>query len=68
MSCVRDVLGIFGFNAGMGMAAVIRYAVTTEELYTYGWRIPFWLSSVLCILGLYVRSMLTGTYYTAKYL
>lgn len=58
----RALFGMFpqlgppvGFIASCGIFILIEQTLTSEEVNSWGWRIPFILSSVLVIIGLYVR-------------
>ena len=52
----------FGANIGVVIAALLinflNKHTTHEFMYTYGWRIPFLLGSLLTILGFYIRKSL----------
>lgn len=58
----RALFGMFpqlgppvGFIASCGIFILIEQTLSTEAVNSWGWRIPFILSSVLVIIGLYVR-------------
>lgn len=42
--------------SGLGTAALITRLLTPEDLASWGWRIPFFVSVVLSIVGLYLRT------------
>ena len=46
---------MLGLLASFGLVAVVRYTVTTAQLQSFGWRIPFLISPAVFILGIYVR-------------
>lgn len=45
-----------GFLLASGLFAIISDIGSNEFLMTWGWRIPFWLSALLVLVGLYMRS------------
>ena len=50
-----------GSLLGLAIAAIIRGGTTKEELETWGWRIPFLLTPVLGLTGLWIRQGLEET-------
>ena len=50
-----------GFFFSGGVFLVLSQALTDEQFFTYGWRIPFVASAVLVLVGLYVRLTITET-------
>ncbi len=50
-----------GFIAANGLFLLLGWLLTDEQFLEWGWRIPFLLSAVLVILGLWVRLKLTET-------
>jgi MFS family permease len=48
----------FGGPAGLflaNMAVLIGSAIAGDQFFTWGWRIPFWLSIIMVGIGLYIR-------------
>lgn len=52
---------IGGFVCGIAMSTIVNAVFTTEELYSYGWRIPFALGAAGALVGLYVRLRMEDT-------
>ncbi|MDJ0314050.1 MFS transporter [Arthrobacter sp. H35-D1] len=50
-----------GFILANGIFLALSFGLTTEQFQAWGWRIPFLLSSVMVIVGLYVRLKLVET-------
>jgi len=50
-----------GFLCSTGIFLILSKTLTDAQFFDYGWRIPFLLSSVLVVVGLYVRLKLTET-------
>lgn len=53
-----------GYAAGMVLATIVFIpiaALPEEDLLTWGWRIPFWLSAVVLLIAYWVRSRLDET-------
>ncbi|MDP1631756.1 MAG: MFS transporter [Caulobacter sp.] len=50
-----------GFVAANGLFLLLGLMLTPEQFQAWGWRIPFLLSAVLVIIGLWVRLRLTET-------
>jgi MFS family permease len=50
-----------GFIAANGLFFFLALALTEDQFRTWGWRVPFLMSSALLIIGLYVRLKLTET-------
>ena len=50
-----------GFIAANGLFLILGLTLPAEEFQAWGWRLPFLLSAVLVILGLWVRLKLTET-------
>lgn len=53
-----------GYAAGMVLATVIFIpiaALPEEDLYSWGWRVPFWLSIVVLLIAYWVRQTLDET-------
>ncbi|WP_254910552.1 MFS transporter [Gulosibacter sp. 10] len=50
-----------GFILGNLLFVILNFTLTEEQFMTWGWRIPFLLSAVLVVLGLWVRIQLTET-------
>lgn len=52
---------LVGVGIGMVMANAIMIPITAlpdDILYTWGWRLPFWLSAVVLVIGIWVRRSL----------
>ena len=52
---------ISGIFLGSGLSAIITHNLTQEELYSWGWRIPFVLGGLLGVVGIYLRRKLHET-------
>ena len=50
-----------GFFICNGLFYVLEKMLTTAQMMSFGWRVPFWASSVLVVIGLYVRHRLQET-------
>ncbi len=50
-----------GFVLSSGTFLLISWLLTNEQFLAFGWRIPFIISSVLILIGLYVRLKITET-------
>ncbi|WP_410209567.1 MFS transporter [Aquirhabdus sp.] len=50
-----------GFLCSTGIFLILSKTLSDAQFFDFGWRIPFLLSSVLVIVGLYVRLKLTET-------
>ncbi|WP_242363881.1 MFS transporter [Limosilactobacillus antri] len=50
-----------GFFLCNGLFFVLERVLTPTQMMTVGWRIPFWASAVLVVIGLYVRRRLQET-------
>ena len=50
-----------GFILSGGIFLILSAWLTDEQFFSFGWRLPFLASSVLVILGLYVRLTITET-------
>jgi metabolite-proton symporter len=50
-----------GFLFAGGVFLVLSLALTDDQFFTFGWRIPFLASAALVLLGLYVRLTITET-------
>ena len=50
-----------GFFICNGLFYVLEKVLTPAQMMTFGWRVPFWASSVLVVIGLYVRHRLQET-------
>src|SRR5476651_76747 len=55
-----------GFFFANGMFLLLSWLLTEEQFIAWGWRVPFLLSAVLVIIGLYVRVSLHETPVFAK--
>ena len=49
---------VFGNTLGLGVAAALRYALSDEQLRSYGWRIPFAIGACIGAFGVKARSRL----------
>lgn len=52
---------IFGIFLGSSVGAVLTKFLTKDELYSWGWRIPFLAGGVLGLVGVYLRKFLSET-------
>src|SRR5262245_33508988 len=50
-----------GFLFSGGVFLILSSALTDEQFFTFGWRVPFLSSAVLVLVGLYVRLTITET-------
>jgi len=50
-----------GFFICNGLFYVLEKMLTPAQMMSFGWRVPFWASSVLVVIGLYVRHRLQET-------
>ena len=50
-----------GFILANGIFLALSFGLSTEQFQSWGWRIPFLLSAVMVIIGLYVRLKLVET-------
>lgn len=50
-----------GFFICNGLFYVLEKMLTPAQMMRFGWRVPFWASSVLVVIGLYVRHRLQET-------
>src|SRR5262245_62590981 len=50
-----------GLLASTGVVALFRGLLTREDFLAWGWRVPFFLSALLVIVGLLIRSRITET-------
>ena len=64
----RTLYGMFpqlgapvGFLLSGGTFLILSRSLSDQQFFTFGWRLPFLLSSVLVLLGLYVRLSITET-------
>lgn len=44
-----------GIMLATGVFALCNHFLTQEEFLSWGWRIPFWLSSIMLIVGMFIR-------------
>eukprot|EP01041_Mallomonas_annulata_P013134 gene13134-27765_t len=51
--------GIWGTATGMGVVAILRISLTKAELYAWGWRIPFLMTIIIGLLGIWLRRYLS---------
>jgi MFS family permease len=47
--------------AGAGVGVILAFTLTREQLYDWGWRVPFLLGIFIAPVGLYIRSQLPET-------
>lgn len=64
----RGFLGSFlefgtyvGYTLGSGLVLILTLTLSTPQLESWGWRIPFLIAAPLGIVGLYLRSRLSDT-------
>ena len=53
--------GLFGTVLGMAHVSYLRHVLTDEQMYTWGWRLPFLTSLLIGVMGMYLRSSLQET-------
>ncbi len=58
LGSIMQIAAPLGFLMASGIFAIITGVSDNDFLLTWGWRIPFLLSSVLVFIGLYIRSSL----------
>eukprot|EP01132_Coremiostelium_polycephalum_P000239 gene239-318_t len=46
---------LLGIMFGSGIAALFTYLFSEESLYSWGWRLPFFLGIFICFIGFYMR-------------
>jgi metabolite-proton symporter len=59
--CFPQLGAPLGFFMSGGIFLLLSEVLTNEQFFTYGWRIPFLASTVLVLVGLYVRLKITET-------
>lgn len=47
--------------AGAGMGVILAFTLSKEQLYDWGWRVPFLVGILIAPVGLYIRSQLPET-------
>jgi len=47
--------GNLGTTLGVGVVTVLRSVLTSEQLRSWGWRIPFWMGLLFGVVGVYMR-------------
>lgn len=52
--------GLFGTSFGMTLASFLRLILTSKQLHSWGWRLPFLLGMVFGLTGVWLRSKLGG--------
>lgn len=52
---------ILGFLLGSLVVLVLNFALSTDQMHDWGWRVPFLLTAPLGMVGLYIRSKLEET-------
>jgi MHS family proline/betaine transporter-like MFS transporter len=50
--------GNFGTTLGLGLVTLLRYSLTSDQMKSWGWRIPFWFGLLFGIGGVIARSRL----------
>lgn len=55
-AAINNIGPVFGFIASAGLLLIVSSALSKEDFYSWGWRIPFVASLVLLIVGVFVRS------------
>ena len=62
---LSGAIGGAGYAVGIQLASLTALAcanfLTSAELQSWGWRIPFWISAVVVLAGLIIRSRLEET-------
>lgn len=53
--------GLFGTVLGMAHVSYLRHMLSDEQMYEWGWRVPFLTSALIGIMGMYLRSNLQET-------
>jgi metabolite-proton symporter len=59
--CFPQLGAPLGFFMSGGIFLLLSEVLTNEQFFSYGWRIPFLASTVLVLVGLYVRLKITET-------
>lgn len=55
---VCKATGNFGTSSGIAAAAILRMSLSQKDLYSYGWRVPFLISLLFGVVGVYLRQIL----------
>ncbi len=55
-----------GLLASTGVLALVKVALPEEAFLSWGWRVPFWLSGLLIVVGLAIRRRISETPLFAK--
>ena len=50
--------GNLGTTLGMGVSALLRYYLSKQDLYAWGWRVPFLSGILFGVIGIWLRSKL----------
>ena len=50
--------GNLGTTLGMGVSALLRHYLSKQDLYTWGWRVPFLSGILFGVIGIWLRSKL----------
>ncbi|MFD1707889.1 MFS transporter [Siminovitchia sediminis] len=58
MASGLEVGTLAGYIAGAGLVTALTYALGTETMYDWGWRVPFLIAGPIGIIGLYLRNHL----------
>lgn len=58
MASGLEVGTLAGYIAGAGLVTGLTYALGTETMYDWGWRVPFLIAGPIGIIGLYLRNHL----------
>src|SRR5262249_14939843 len=46
---------------GAGIGVILAFTLTHDQLFAWGWRVPFLLGILIAPIGLYIRAQLPGT-------
>ena len=55
-TAINNIGPVFGFFGSAGLLLIVSSAMSTEDFYAWGWRIPFVASLALLLVGVFVRS------------
>lgn len=61
MSSALEVGTLVGYIAGAGLVTLLTYILGQETMLDWGWRIPFFLSAPIGLIGFYLRNNLEET-------
>ena len=51
-----DVTGCIGFLLASLVVGILHLIFDDDQMYNYGWRIPFWFGVIVALFGIWMRS------------